>query len=563
MREPTAHKLQELVKLHAPPDAVGYCFLRTNSDNEVLRYPPSGCWKLSPFHVPFGVPNGVYAVHFFRQIEDRYPQAPKNPLNPFPQVPFFVPTGDETPTADPSASSPAKADAAGSALASRPGSSSDEIKRLRAELHAEMERQPAVRDTRIEYLQRQLALELQEHNQDLLKYGHYVAEVGGQFQLNRAYRMESQQAMETVLGLAKRTAEDAQNMMSVFRSMQELQVEALVSIKKQVAVLASPPPPPPPPDYSGTATAAVNLLRDVSVALIQLKGGASARPPELPATSRGEVHTAEIHSKGGALPASATAAGSDVAPPAPAAAPVPSPSAIPAAAPMPAPAVALPPSASPSTAAQAVAPPPLTPLPITAPPTAKPPEPATAVSSVPVPAPTHAADGSAVPPVATDAGSIAAPAASLASAAPLPISAAVPAQPAAEPLTARSPSTAAATPAASEPQASNAGPAEPALGLAEKLIVTAMECQQLEARVDAGAAADALLPEVSAPKVEPPRSLLVDTRLPPVTPLAESPTSASTSQKGAGWLDLLRWMFASQRSAIEQRISGTRGKGKP
>jgi len=580
MREPTAHKLQELVKLHAPPEASGYCFTRTTPDNEVLRYPPSGCWKLSPFHVPFGVPNGVYTVYFFRQIEDRTPQAPKNPLNPFPQVPFFAPTGEEGPPADQAPGSPAKADTAGTALATRPASTHDEIKRLRAELHAELERQPAVRDTRVEYLQRQLALELQEQNQDLLKYGHYVAEVGGQFQLNRAYRMESQQAMETVLGLAKRTAEDAQTMMSVFRGMQELQVEALVSIKKQVAVLASPPPPPPPADYSGTATAAVNLLRDVSVALIQLKAGPSARPPELPAANRGEVHTAEIHSKGqssgAALPATEPVSGSPArtsAPPVsstPSASPAP---AVPAAAAAePTPAVPAPPIAPPATAAPVVAPPPITPSSVPPLPSAQPSSPAATALSVPTPSrPAEPAVPVAPPPASNPAPSVP-PAAPPAAPLPMPTSAPMPspAQPAQEPFIPASPSTAAANAAVPKPEASDDGQlAEPALGLAEKLIVTALEYQRLDAAVDAGGAVDAPLPEVNAPKVEPPRSPLVDVPSPLVMPSAGSPASSSTSLKeplrqsaGGGWLGVLRWMFTSQKSAIEQRMSALRGKGK-
>ena len=78
---------------------------------------------------------------------------------------------------------------------------SKEFKHLRAELHPEMKRQPAVHDMRVECLQRQLALEQQEQNHALCKQGHYVAEGGGESQLDRAYRMESPQAIETVLCL--------------------------------------------------------------------------------------------------------------------------------------------------------------------------------------------------------------------------------------------------------------------------------------------------------------------------------------------------------------------------
>ena len=82
---------------------------------------------------------------------------------------------------------------------------SKEFKHLRAELHPEMKRQPAVHDMRVECLQRQLALEQQEQNHALCKQCHYVAEGGGEFQLDRVYRMESPQAIETVLCLPKRT----------------------------------------------------------------------------------------------------------------------------------------------------------------------------------------------------------------------------------------------------------------------------------------------------------------------------------------------------------------------
>lgn len=308
MHEPTAHKIQELIRHYTPTGAAGYFFQRMNRNNEVLRYPPSGSFRLSPFDAPFGVPNGVYTVFFVRLLDDRHPMPARNPENPYPEIPYFFSSAlsdapARTESEAPSALSPgAPRDASAGIHPPPQGPESESVRSLRAELHAELERMPQVRETRIEYLQRRLALALQEQNQDLLKYGHYVTEVGGQFQLNRAYRLESQQAMETVLGLAKRTAEDAQQMMTLFRSIQELQGEALVSIKKQVAILAAPPPPPPAPDYSGAATAAVHLLRDIGVALIQVKGGTGVHPLAASPPPSSPVITADLQPTAAALP---------------------------------------------------------------------------------------------------------------------------------------------------------------------------------------------------------------------------------------------------------------------
>lgn len=559
MREPTAHKLEELVKNHAPPNAAGYCFQRTTNENEVLRYPTSGCWKLNPFQMPFGVPNGFYIVFFFRTLEDRQPLSPRSVLDPYPEVPFFMPVSGANSAAAARESSSAQAakDETGSTALAVPSSAQD-IRRMKAELHAEMERMPAVRETRLEYLQRQLALELQEQNQDLLKYGHYVAEVGGQFQLNRAYRMESQQAMETVLGLAKRTAEDAQTMMSLFRGMQEMQIEALAAIKKQVAVLASPPPPPPPPDYTGTATAAVNLIRDVSVALIQLKSPPGSRPPELPASNRGEVHTAEIQGKPDAAGASLSASAS--VPPVHQAAP----------------ATAQTQAAQPSTPIPAPPPPVLAQetgtaaTPAAPPPIAVPQAAQTALSAPPSQPPVD--PQAPVAPMASPAMAPAVPPSPLAPE-PAPASEA-PAMPASHaPAQGTAPAVAAAEPASGVPLSAsveNAPPpaAEPSVTLAEKLIATAIECQRLDEKAEAGEPIDTPPPQVSPPKVEPPRSPLVDASPPALTTAAPEPRNLPSSAPPhpapeAGWLGVLRFMFAGQKSALEKGLSALRGRRKP
>lgn len=305
MREASAQRVRELVRLYAPTAAAGYFFQRINKNNEVLRYPSTGSYKLDPFEAPIGVPNGVYTVCYVKLLDDRRPMPAANVNHPYPEIPYYFPaTVSDSPESADRASSEESQDGEGSAPAALVPKDERPQRSLRAELRAELERLPDVREARTEYMQRHLAIQLQEQQQDLHKYGHVVQEVGGGFALNRAYRLESQQAMETMMELAKRTAEDAQYMMSLFRGMQEMQGQALVELKKQISLLASPPPPPAPADYSGAATAVVNLVRDVGVALIQLKAGHA--PGSLVASRNEDGLTADLRAKSHAVTGSLT-----------------------------------------------------------------------------------------------------------------------------------------------------------------------------------------------------------------------------------------------------------------
>ncbi len=260
--------------------AAGFFFQGITADNRCVRYPAKGSWKLSPFEYPIGVPNGVYQVFFVRGLEDTAPLPPANPLKPYPEISFFFPRHRDEPEERPAQALPAATPAP--------------LRTVQTELHAAFEQLPEVRSARVEFLQRQLMLELQENTHDVSKYGHSVQEIAGLFELNRGYRRELQEAYETVMALSKRTVEDSQHMMTLFRGMQEMQAEAVVAMKQQLASLASPPPPPPPVNYTGLGEAAIHLLRDVSVAMIQLK--AADQRKEQPATPalRGEVVSASI-----------------------------------------------------------------------------------------------------------------------------------------------------------------------------------------------------------------------------------------------------------------------------
>lgn len=289
MQETNANRLEEMVRTHMPMGAVGFFFQAITDANKCIRYPATGCWRLTPFEPPLGVPNGVYQVFFTKALDDATAMPPANARIPYPEVELVFTR--QTATHE------KKTVEDKSATAAKSESGKDEPRPLssRAKLHEEFERMPEVRSARAEYLQRQLALDLQENEQDLTKYSLYVREIAELLSAYRRQRQETEGAYETVMALAKRTAEDAQNMMTLFRGMQEMQGQAVLSIKEQIGMLARPPAPPQPPDYTPLGQAAIGLLRDISVALIQLKGQSRGEPPRT--LSSGEMVQAEIREK--------------------------------------------------------------------------------------------------------------------------------------------------------------------------------------------------------------------------------------------------------------------------
>lgn len=273
MAESAAKTIERLVRLHAPRGAVGYALQRITPHNEVVRFPETGCLRLThPFELPIGAAKGVYVPCYFRSPVDKLPMAPANPNNPYPGVPVWMQEEDVPSTSQaalPASGSPPKSKAALPASSAPPaakaalpesGSVSDEM----AEAPCADSADPS---SALPELPGATAA-----TPALWPYPG-VQEVKELHALNVGHREEGLAMAETLMSNSLRTAHNARDMMALLVESQKLQTESLLELKKQLAAVAQPPPPPPPVDYSSTATAAVALLRDISVALIQLKAG--------------------------------------------------------------------------------------------------------------------------------------------------------------------------------------------------------------------------------------------------------------------------------------------------
>ena len=148
MREPHSAQAARTCEASCPPDASGYCFLRTTSGQRSPALPVERRLEaVSPSMCRLASRTGVLGP-LFRQIEDRKPACSQNPLNPFPQVPFLRPPARRVPRQRRSQEVPPTGDRrerAGRSSRIDPGRDQAVAQ---AELHAELERQPAMRDTR-------------------------------------------------------------------------------------------------------------------------------------------------------------------------------------------------------------------------------------------------------------------------------------------------------------------------------------------------------------------------------------------------------------------------------
>ena len=241
------------VRCHAPAGASGY-YLVTQRHGKTVRYPPQGAFGLSPFAEPGGAPYGSYLLHFVGVECDSQQEGRTG----FVQI-QIVPPGKlkDRQRIDGLYQSPEEP-------ASHAGCG-------RAELISGIPHAQTLLAARADFEKQRMAMELAENNQDILSQGRGSREAAEALALNRAYRRESQLAIDAHTSLTRQTAEDVKEHWDAFLIAHEAQARGMRLLKEQLELFSRPAPPPPPPDYTPAFVEGLKALRDLGVALIQTR----------------------------------------------------------------------------------------------------------------------------------------------------------------------------------------------------------------------------------------------------------------------------------------------------
>lgn len=276
--------LEERIRKHAPGSAGGYYLEFHPKGSPVLRYPKVGAFSLKPFCPPTGMPFGTYNLLFVRYASDKTPLPPINAAEPYPRIQLLA--AKKSPLDQAISDFQKAADASDGAQPEDRGEAEPdraEPADRRAELDFAIASTPAMITARADYEKQRMAMELAENNQDILNKGQFSREAAEALALSRAYRREAHVAIEAHASLTRRTAEEVQSHWAAFRVAQEAQFEGMRMLKEQLESFAKPPPPPPPTDYTPAIVEGLRTLRDLGVAMVQIKGGVPLAPPPAPA----------------------------------------------------------------------------------------------------------------------------------------------------------------------------------------------------------------------------------------------------------------------------------------
>lgn len=144
-------------------------------------------------------------------------------------------------------------------------------------------------DVDLEFRKYLHAMDLEERQQDFIRNSTYVKEVGELFLLNRLMRRDMMEMQRSMVQHAQHAFRDIEQAKTTVHGLIALQNTVLEHVEKRQSS-----PPPPPADYVGLGFAAIGLLKEVSVALIQRgqperAGHPTPTQPQLPAEGSSPV----------------------------------------------------------------------------------------------------------------------------------------------------------------------------------------------------------------------------------------------------------------------------------
>lgn len=133
----------------------------------------------------------------------------------------------------------------------------------------------ATSEADLEFRKHLHSMDLEDRQQDFIRNSTYIKEVGELFVLNRIMRRDMMEMQRSMVMHAQHAFRDIEQVKTTVQGLLDLEIKVVSHVEKRLNS-----PPAPPPDYLGLGNAAIALLRDVSVALIQR--GQPERPSSLP-----------------------------------------------------------------------------------------------------------------------------------------------------------------------------------------------------------------------------------------------------------------------------------------
>lgn len=281
--------VSEIVQKEAPAGAKWYRLQMKFSDGSARYYPTSSDGYVVG-QAPIGTPPGRYNVCYYDA--EGQPIALPEPVG--------VALGLETNRGSTAQMGLNILNASGPALPPPPGPvlTTPSIERraqevldaekrsLTTKLPAVISGPPLSVEAELEMRRHQHAMDMEERQQEFIKSSTYVTEIGEIFELNRVMRKEMMEMQRIIVQQSQQAHKDLDLMKNTLRELFKLQQEAL----DKAAEMLPRPPPPPPPDYVGLGHTALNVLKELGVALIDRhhgrEGTAALRgssKPQLPA----------------------------------------------------------------------------------------------------------------------------------------------------------------------------------------------------------------------------------------------------------------------------------------
>ncbi len=262
----TASNFQVVLECHCPKNGVFYYLLGT-TDNQIIRYPVKGAYRVrNPHEPPSAAPPGKYVLWFVR-----YPTDEKT----IPHV--NAPPGYLLVTLDAAGSAVAQAVRAeipqGKQLAAgtkaKPKAPANKERGQQASDDDSLLEDESLRQARSDAAIRNLAIRVKTKEQHLTRTSAVTEDLVDSLHLNQFYRLELKDLQHDGTALSNHHFDTMGRTVGLVGKMQEAFGRQMDLSKAQLEKLATPPPPP---DYNPSIVAALNMIRDIGVSFSQHMG---------------------------------------------------------------------------------------------------------------------------------------------------------------------------------------------------------------------------------------------------------------------------------------------------
>ncbi len=132
----------------------------------------------------------------------------------------------------------------------------------------------AATEVDLEFRKHLHAMDMEDRQQDFIRNSTYIKEVGEMFVLNRLMRRDMMEMQRSMVTHAQQAFRDIEQVKTTLQSLIDLEIKVVSHAESRMSRPAAPPP-----DYVGLGNSAINLLKEVSVALIQRGQPERANPP--------------------------------------------------------------------------------------------------------------------------------------------------------------------------------------------------------------------------------------------------------------------------------------------